>query len=73
MHWSLHVHDYMKVQPEWEAFETYYRANLHNGGIILQHSFSRSTAENLGKLIDLCREEGYRFATAEEYSFFEPK
>ena len=73
MHWSLHVHDYMKVQPEWEEFETYYRANLHNGGIILQHSFSRSTAENLGKLIDLCREEGYRFAAAEEYSFFDPQ
>ena len=72
MHWSLHVMDYKKDdQPGWEVFRKYYQENLHNGGIILQHSFSTGTAASLGKLIDLCRAEGYRFAGIEEYRFFE--
>ena len=55
MHWSLHVPDYEKTQPTWEDYEVNFRTHLHNGGVILQHSHSSATAENLGRLIDYCR------------------
>lgn len=70
LHWSLHVPDYREEQPTWENFREYFDENLHNGGIILQHSFSTSTAENMDKIIDYCREKGYRFANYEDYSKF---
>lgn len=70
MHWSLHVPDYGKEQPAWEQYRTYLSERLHNGGIILQHSFSAATAENLGNIIDFCRELGYRFAGKEDFEAF---
>lgn len=70
MHWSLHVPDYGKEQPVWEDYKKYLTERLHNGGIILQHSFSSATAENLGNIIDFCREMGYRFAEKEDFEAF---
>lgn len=70
MHWSLHVPDYRKEQPSWEDYEKYFTERLHNGGVILQHSFSAATAENLGKIIDFCRGKGYRFAEKKDYEAF---
>ena len=67
MHWSLHVPDYGEEQPVWEDYKRYLKERLHNGGIILQHSFSSATAENLGNIIDFCREMGYRFAEKEDF------
>ena len=70
MHWSLHIPDYKEEQPSWEDYREYFETYLHNGGIILQHSFSSATAEHLGRLIDFCREQGYRFAEKEDYDIF---
>lgn len=70
MHWSLHVPDFGEKQPERNDYETYLKERLHNGGVILQHSFSSGTAENLGYVIDLCRQEGYRFAEKKDFAEF---
>ena len=70
MHWSLHVTDYKKEQPDWEDYESYFHQRLHNGGVILQHSYAPATAENLGKLIDYCRTQGYRFAQKRDFDAF---
>lgn len=42
-------------------------SRFHPGALILLHAVSRDNAEALGSIIDKAVEEGYRFATLDEY------
>ena len=65
--WNMHVFDWKKDAPAtWEVFKDDLDANLQNGAIILQHTFSDETAAHIGKYIDYCTAKGYRFGLLQD-------
>ena len=65
--WNMHVFDWKKEAPAtWDVFKAYLDANLQNGAIILQHTFSDETAAHIGKYIDYCTAKGYRFGLLQD-------
>ncbi len=65
--WSFAYEDWSdQNQPDPEAAKKKIMDNIHNGAIILLHPTSETNALILGDIIDLCREQGYRFATLDE-------
>lgn len=65
--WSIAYYDYdVNNQPGKEYVLDHFHTYYHNGAIVLMHNISQSDTEALGEVIDLWREQGYRFATLTE-------
>ncbi len=66
--WSIAYYDYdLANQPGKEYVVEHFRDYHHNGTIILMHNVSESNTQALGEVIDLLRQEGYRFGELSEF------
>lgn len=69
MFWSIAYHDYdVNDQPGKEYVVEHFKEYHHNGTIALMHNTSESNMQALGAVIDLLKEEGYRFGLLTEFT-----
>lgn len=65
--WSIAYYDYdVNDQPGKDYVIDHFKTYHHNGAVILMHNTSQSNAEALKEVIELLKEEGYRFGEVGE-------
>ena len=65
--WSIAYYDYdVNDQPGKAYVVDHFNTYHHNGTIVLMHNVSESNTQALGDVLDLLKDEGYRFGTLAE-------